>query len=147
MTLYDVWVQGDPKGQPRPRAFSRGGHARVYDPGTAEGWKQTIALKFNMVTAPIEGPVRVELAFYLPRPKGHYGSGKNALALKTLAPTWHIAKPDTDNLAKAVLDVLTTLRAWHDDSQVASMGVTKRYAMPLQGPGCRITVETLEPPA
>ena len=36
-TPISFTVLGDPKGQPRPKAFSRGGHAAVYDPGTAEG--------------------------------------------------------------------------------------------------------------
>lgn len=35
-------------------------------------------------------------------------------------------KPDIDNIAKAALDALNGL-AWHDDSQVVSLLVRKRY--------------------
>ena len=47
-----VRVYGEPKGQPRPRAFAKpigGGKfsARVYDAGTAEGWKSQIAQAFR----------------------------------------------------------------------------------------------------
>lgn len=42
------FIHGDPKPQPRPRAFARrmGAKfvARVYDAGTAEGWKSQIAM-------------------------------------------------------------------------------------------------------
>ena len=41
-------VDGEPKAQPRPKAFARNfgnkWQARVYDPGTAEGWKSLIAI-------------------------------------------------------------------------------------------------------
>ena len=40
----ELSAPGIPKGQPRPRAFSRNGHARVFDPGTAEGWKSAVAV-------------------------------------------------------------------------------------------------------
>ena len=43
-------VNGDPKPQPRPKAFKRGKHAAVYDPGTAEGWKGSIALAARELT-------------------------------------------------------------------------------------------------
>jgi len=36
------FVAGIPKGQPRVKAFSRGKHAGVYDPGTSDGWKLLI---------------------------------------------------------------------------------------------------------
>jgi len=37
--IFSTFARGAPKGQPRPRAFSREGKASVYDPGTAEGLK------------------------------------------------------------------------------------------------------------
>ncbi len=40
---FTAQVIGEPKGQPRGRAVSIAGHARVYDPKTAEGWKSLIA--------------------------------------------------------------------------------------------------------
>lgn len=35
-------------------------------------------------------------------------------------------KPDADNIAKLVLDALNG-KAWHDDSQITSLDVTKLY--------------------
>ena len=113
-------VHGDPKGQPRPRAFARFGKARVYDPGTAEGWKSQIAIaaKPFIPATPFVNDVAIIIAFRFARPKAHYGSSKGVRHLKTTAPGWHLQKPDIDNLAKAVLDALTTIGMWHDDSQI-----------------------------
>jgi Holliday junction resolvase RusA-like endonuclease len=122
-------VQGDPKGQPRPQAFVRGNHAAVYDPGTAEGWKSCIAeawLKVRDEWTKTDKPVLAALSFYFKRPKSHFRTGKRADELKPGAPEYHTKKPDSDNLAKAVLDCLTRLGAWKDDSQVM-LAVWKRY--------------------
>lgn len=123
-------VYGDPKGQPRPKAFSRGGHASVYDPKTAEGWKSQIAMAVKEKNANglmIEGPVRLIIRAYFSRPKSHYRTGKNSHLLRNDAPHFHTNKPDFDNLEKAVADALTHLGLWKDDSQVAQNCTEKIY--------------------
>lgn len=139
-----VWIPGTPKGQPRPRAFSMGGRVRVYDPSTAEGWKAEVALAVRDIapSTPLTGPLKVDLVFYLPRPKAHYRTGRYAGILKDSAPHWHTGKPDIDNLTKAVLDALSQLRFWEDDSQVCAGQRVKEYAGD-QGPGCWLRVEEL----
>lgn len=130
------FVSGEPKGQPRPRAFARkmgNGKfcARVFDAGTAEAWKSAIAAEAaqHKPAAPISGPVRLRIAFYLARPKGHYIAGKQERGLKADAPRWHTGKPDADNLAKAVMDALTQCGwFWGDDAQVAILTASKSYA-------------------
>lgn len=122
------FVEGLPKGQPRPRAFAFHGHVRVYDPGTAEGWKAQVASAWKEATRNAEftttdGPVDVMLAFYMPRPKSHY----NKSGLKPNSPHQFSKKPDCDNLAKSVLDAMTQLGVWKDDDQVCALRVWKRY--------------------
>lgn len=136
-------VTGEPKGQPRPRAFARkmGNKyvARVFDCGTAEGWKSQVALAAmpNKPDAPFDGPVGVSLAFTFARPKSHLLRG----AVRETAPKCHTSKPDADNLAKAVLDALTALGAfWRDDSQVSRLTVSKHYG-PTAGCLVRISEE------
>lgn len=129
-TSIQFFVSGEPKGQPRPRAFARrmGNKfvARVYDVGTAEQWKSQIALaaKPFIPTEPITGAVALRILFHLPRPKAHSRSNGE---LKPTAPTWHVGKPDLDNFAKAVMDALTQIGVWLDDSQVASLTLLKQY--------------------
>ena len=136
------FVIGTPKGQPRAKACKRGNHAGVYDPGTADEWKMFVrdaALKaWDKIKW--EGPLRVDLTIYFPRPKGHFGTGKKAGVLKESAPIWHIAKPDRDNSDKAILDALTNVHIWNDDAQVCDGRIKKLYAAPDQATGALIKI-------
>ena len=129
-------VQGVPKGQPRPRAFARGGRAAVYDPGTAEGWKGAIALAARpfLPLVPLDCPLRLTVAFFFPRPARL--STKNSPD----GQIPHTAKPDADNALKAVMDALTQLGMWRDDALVCSTIVEKLYAAKGQAPGAVIQV-------
>jgi len=142
--LASFTAYGTPKAQPRARAFARNGHVRMYDPATAEGWKGQIALAVQdyLTGRPYEGPLLLTLVFLFPRPKAHY---KASGLLKDNAPLWHDKKPDIDNAAKAVMDALTAVGLWHDDKQVASVSMLKRYTMADERAGCAITVASLLP--
>jgi Holliday junction resolvase RusA-like endonuclease len=135
----EFWVSGIPAGQPRPRAFIRNGSVRVYDPGTAEGWKGQIAVAFRDLPfiEPWAGPVALTMKFYFPRPRSHFRTGRHAELMRDDSPVWHTGKPDSDNLAKAVADTLTHLALWKDDAQVCRMIVSKQYG---DKPGCFISV-------
>ena len=149
----NFFAPGDPKGQPRARAVMRGKRAGVYDPGTADAWKHAVADAWRAYVAPENAPqfrpyetaVRVTLQFFMRRPKGHFRNFarmnpalSNSPPLKASAPLRHTQKPDVDNLAKAVLDVLTRLGAWTDDCLVASLIVSRNWAQ--SSPGCSIEI-------
>jgi crossover junction endodeoxyribonuclease RusA len=91
----------------------------------------------------LEGPVRVVADFYLPRPKGHYGTGRNAGRVRDSAPGYPEHRPDLDKLARALLDGLGMGGAWADDCQVTHLHVSKLYADGIP-PGCRVTITELE---
>lgn len=141
-------VHGDPKGQPRPRAFAMnmgGGKfsARVFDAGTAEGWKSLVATtaKPHAPASLILGPVLVNVTFIFARPNKHFVSNNPAKPLRSDAPHWHTNKPDRDNLEKAILDSLTQLGLfWRDDTQVCAGEVRKIYG---PQPGARIEIRAL----
>lgn len=137
-----VFVHGEPKAQPRPRAFVRGGRAAVYDPGTAEGWKGAIASAFKPWAGKcIADPVAVMITFFFPRPKSHFGTGRNSAKLKPSAPQHHTRKPDADNAAKAVLDALSEgsgIGLWKDDTQVIELIIMKAWA---EGSAAGATIE------
>ena len=76
---------------------------------------------------PIAGPVVVYVTFLLARPKGHYGTGRNADVLRDSAPKYPAVKPDLDKLIRSTLDALTEARVWTDDSQVVRVTAEKRY--------------------
>lgn len=87
------------------------------------------------------GPVVVRVDFYLDRPKGHFGTGRNAAALKGTAPAYPSGKPDIDKLLRSTLDGLGEAGIWGDDAQVVSVLATKLYVCPaFTRPGARIVV-------
>jgi crossover junction endodeoxyribonuclease RusA len=88
------------------------------------------------------GPVEVRLDVYLPRPKGHYGTGKNAGSVRPSAPLYPAGMPDLDKLCRAVLDGLTAGGAWKDDGQVVRLHAFKHYAAG-RPPGCDIEITEL----
>lgn len=142
--VFDVFIAGVPKGQPRARAFARnmGGKvvARMYDAGTAEAWKSEIANGIRDVrpATPLDGPLAVDITFYMPRPK-------SLMRRKDPdGPMLYTAKPDRDNLDKAVLDALTRLSVWRDDAQVCGGSVWKWYAAKDGITGARLRVSRIQ---
>lgn len=87
-------------------------------------------------------PVRVTVDFYLPRTKGHYGTGRNAHLLRDGAPQWPAVKPDIDKTARSTFDALGTAGCFADDSRIVETRLSKRYA-DRNRPGARIIVELL----
>ena len=140
MDKVTLRVSGLPKGQPRPRAFARNGMVRMYDPGTAEGWKQAVAVAARNAGVKTDAPVSVEMVFHMQRPTSHMGKG--GIYVKPSAPVFHAQKPDVDNLAKAVLDALTTIGAWKDDAQVCRLLVSRQWNFGGIGE-CVILIEEL----
>jgi crossover junction endodeoxyribonuclease RusA len=137
----DFHVSGIPKAQPRVKAFVRAGHAGVYTPDSAESWKQAVRQEAvaNAPESLMTGPIRLQLDFFLPRPKAHLD--RHGVP-KAKSPVWHCKKPDLDNLIKAVTDAITdTQRVWLDDSQIYQITAVKTYALYASGCSVRINAE------
>jgi Holliday junction resolvase RusA-like endonuclease len=147
----EFFVYGIPKGQPRGKPFrAPGGHARIFDPGTANTWKSAVAdaakpfLPERPRALALEGPLLLRVDLFFPRPKDHYTKKGNQLKLGS--PSWHTKVPDADNLAKAVMDTLTAMGVWRDDSQIAELVTKKFYAADPTEAGARIHVSQLAAP-
>ena len=111
----------------------------MYDPGTANDWKTVVRNSCLNVwdQTMIDEPVSVTLHFRLPRPRSHFRS--NGL-LKENADNWVTKKPDLDNLEKAVLDALTDIGLWRDDSLVVHVLKSKTYANGDESQGCSVLI-------
>ena len=147
----EFFVQGEPKASPRPRAraIKRGNKwvAQIYESkGNAKPWMDLITLtaKQYMPLRQIQGAVRCERTFYIPRPKSHFGTGRNADVLKKSAPVMHTQKPDIDNYGKAVLDAITESGLWRDDCIVVGGEPSKQWAFNKHKYGVWIAIDTLE---
>lgn len=73
--------------------------------------------------------LEVEAVFFVERPKGHYGTGRNARLVKDSSPARPTVIPDLDKMARGTLDALTGI-VWRDDQQVIHLDLDKRYAVP-----------------
>ena len=138
-TSVIFFAAGTPKGQPCPRAFAFHGRARMYDPGTAEHWKAAVAAAATEAGCRLglTCPVCVEIVCQFMRPKSHFGKHD----MKDSAPEYHAQKPDLDNLAKAILDALTQIGVWRDDSQVIELTVRKVWVSDPLKQGAHIAIE------
>jgi Holliday junction resolvase RusA-like endonuclease len=131
-TVYDFFVKGIVKAQPRPR-MTKTGH--VYTPDSAKTWKELVTAECLARRQPvIDEPVKLTVCFYFPFPR----SAKNK---KRFCP--HTVKPDADNLLKAVMDALTEAKAWTDDAVVYSSRAEKWYTRDNVY-GARVTIEIWE---
>jgi Holliday junction resolvase RusA-like endonuclease len=78
--------------------------------------------------APLVGPLNVVVAFYLPRPRSHYRTGKHSHELRDGAPFWIGKRPDLDKILRSTFDALGEAGCWIDDAQVAIVIASKAYA-------------------
>ena len=79
----------------------------------------------------LTGFVSLECVFYLPRPKGHFGTGANDHRIKPSAPALPGVKPDVDKLLRAVSDGLTQAKnVYADDALIVDSIGRKRYGNP-----------------
>ena len=139
--MMEIIIIGKPIAKKRPRFARRGKFTVTYSDQETEEGKFYLDAK-SQAKERLEGPLCVNMAFFLPRPKGHYGTGKNSGVLKASAPIYPVSKPDRDNLEKFASDCLNGL-AWRDDSQIVDGRCRKLYEDHI-GPRTEITIEAME---
>jgi crossover junction endodeoxyribonuclease RusA len=136
----DVRGMPHPQGSMRLHALPNGKTAARY-PAAVYAWRAQVQQAVAQAEEPpIGGAVELRLGFDLPRPMGHFGTGRNAGVIRPAAPSWPTVMPDLDKLVRCVCDAITDAGLWKDDSQVVSLISAKRYASP---PGVKITVTEL----
>lgn len=81
----------------------------------------------------LQGPIRLIVKWIFPLTK--------AQKKQEVKWCWKTTKPDTDNLNKLLKDVMTALKFWQDDAEVASEIIEKFTS---DTPGLFISVEEIE---
>lgn len=146
-----VWfdVPGVPVGKGRARSSSRivrgqDGKAKVttrhYTPAKTANYEEAVALiaKSAMRSRePLQGALQATLTVGMPIPRSW--SQKKRLAAAQ-GEVWPTVKPDSDNVAKAVLDACNGI-VFGDDSQVVRLLVVKQYAIE---PGVSVQIEAVK---
>lgn len=132
-------------GKPRPQGSKRwlpNGAMKEAGAENLRPWRSSVTYEAQREMrrsglSKIEGPAFVIVDFCFQRPKSHFGTGRNAGALKKDVPFFYSSQPDIDKLERAILDSMTDAGVWGDDAQVATLHATKIYA---DLPGVRIEV-------
>lgn len=127
--VLDMFVPG--RAAPQGSKKHVGGGIMVESSKAVAPWRTVVAWHAAQVFtgAPLDGPMRVQLEFVMPRPAG--------CPKRSTPPA--IKRPDADKLARAVFDALSGV-VWRDDSQAVDLHVVKRLAELNEQPGARIRV-------
>jgi crossover junction endodeoxyribonuclease RusA len=143
--MIELRIRGLPAPQGSKRHVGRG--IMVESSKRVAPWRQDVKLDSldQYKGQPIDGPVAIEIIFWLPRPQGHYRTGKYAGQLKPNAPSHSTscAQGDIDKLVRSTLDGLSVKAGGciiRDDSLVVMLRVEKRYVTNSEGCGAYIRV-------
>lgn len=143
--VVEFFVPGHAAPGGSKKAFRHATTGKVIVMDDAKGnkeWRSSVA-KFGYEAMigkkPLEGPLFVSFTFFQTRPKGHYGSGRNAAVLKPSAPRFPTARPDTTKLIRAAEDALKGI-SWLDDAQIVHQIGRKVYG---ERPGLRIQIKQI----
>lgn len=96
--------------------------------GPLQTWRETIGKEARDAYRGevLDCLVVLRCVFWRPRPKSHYGTGRNERVLKPGSPAAPGSKPDAGKLARAVEDALTHV-IYTDDGLIVDLVASKRY--------------------
>lgn len=146
MILLACSIPGQPVGKGRPRVTTRGGFARAYTPAKTASWEMEAAHLIRMQwiqMPPLEGPLMLVVRAVGQRPKR---------LMRGKSPThrvYRMAKPDGDNVLKAVADSLVAAGVIRDDVDIVEWRCASLYAAKDEGPCVEIELTPIDdtPPA
>lgn len=124
MPVVRFRVAGKPVAKGRPRVTRNG----AFTPAHTRKYEQLVALHAQqaMEGRPlIEEAVALTITVFLPIPQSWSKRKKREAEMGLIAP---ITRPDVDNYAKLIGDALNGI-VWRDDSQIAELRVSKRFAL------------------
>ena len=117
-----IVVEGKIKGKARPRFNTKTG--RAFTSGDTIAYENWIKCCYREQAGEyFKGPIRARIEVYYKIPKSYTKKRIQAIRDGLDSP---IKKPDSDNIAKIVLDSLNKL-AFDDDAQVVELTVIKRW--------------------
>lgn len=129
-------IPGEPKAKARPRVTTKG---ITYTPKSTveyENWvKQCYFIEHRQTM--LEGQIKAVIKAYFTIPKSTSKKKRKEMLEGKIRPT---KKPDTDNIAKIVLDSLNTI-AFDDDKQVVDLRVEKYYS---EEPRVEVALEEIQ---
>jgi Holliday junction resolvase RusA-like endonuclease len=138
----ELLLHAEPIAQGRPRFSSHAGFVRAYDPKKSRDWKSfvsdhaTRAMREQGFEKPLDGPLRVRARFAFSLPKSQWRKKTPREA------SYHIKRPDLDNLLKGVLDACEGV-VFHRDAEISRVVMDKITVAQGEGPYVAVLFETL----
>ncbi|WP_026923311.1 RusA family crossover junction endodeoxyribonuclease [Glycomyces arizonensis] len=140
-----------PQGSKSPKGRRRNGSVILVESSRkVKPWRAAVvaAAADHLPAVPLDGPLIADMVFTMPRPRSHYGTGRNEGVLKArYASARPYRVPDLSKLCRATEDALTTAGVWADDARVVAYGrLEKVYVLDpadpdaLAAPGAVIRV-------
>ena len=141
MPLWDPKKQDYRRG-PTGRIVTRALHTKTQTKEPTKDYMQRVGVAAREIyDGPLlEGPLVLILRFYRPRPKGHYGTGRNASKVKPSAPRCPTKMPDLTKTVRAIEDGLKKI-VWRDNAQVCRLEATKAFGTHYY---VEVEIETIE---
>lgn len=129
-------------GTPAPQGSKRHvGNGRMIEMSRrVRPWREAVkwAALDIMRNAPAVGsPARIDITFFLTRPKTHYRTNGK---VRDNAPVYPAGRPDLDKLLRSTLDGLVEAGAIRDDAHIVEITAGKRYCNDDARPGAVIRV-------
>ena len=139
--LHEFAIPIVPTPKLRQRTCVRGKHAATYTSDRQAANADTIIalLARHAPKNPASGPLRLDILCCMPIPKGMTKRDREGVSRFSVFPS---KKPDLDNLDKQIMDAMTRLRFWEDDSQVCLVLSGKMYS---EFPCWMVRVKTCQP--
>ena len=136
MESIRFFVPGKPRGKGRPR-FANG---RAYTDSQTKAYEYQIAANYRRIAGKYKFPddvfLKVRVQQQMPVPQSAIKAKKSAMLEGRTYPS---AKPDLDNVVKAVLDALNGV-AYKDDSRVVGLYSQKVYS---DNPGVLVEISRM----
>lgn len=127
--MFNFTIPGEPKGKGRPKFSTKGGYARAITPEATANYENLVKVSFLRAHGKAEPyakdvPLVAKISAFFSIPQSASKKKQAAMEAGEISPT---KKPDTDNIAKIVLDALNGL-AYYDDAQIVVLSLQKTYS-------------------
>ena len=140
--MINIYIPGDPdtvtaqqKGLKIKRSRTGKYYPQFYEKPEVKAAKRKLyyQIQDHRPMEPISGPIELMIVWAFDigtKPKKYIGQPRTT-------------RPDLDNLNKSVMDILTDLKFWNDDGQVAKLLLMKRWVR-AEDAGIHITINEIE---
>ena len=136
MDKWQAVIMLEPMGKQRPRIVSKGRFSTAYTPKPTRDWTTSAQKQIRKLWTGEPIPAGVPLALRLV--SVHKRPQRLMRKKDPVERLWKATKPDSDNVAKIVMDSLNGL-VWTDDAQVCELFVSQFYA--AKGESSHVEVE------